>query len=119
MSKPANTEVRALSGGWGPANGQWIHPGLDLSKPTQITPEEIIAFKGHYAAQFGTALEGLDWWIDKSPEVLKRYRLYCSLTLKVEAAVTGGGTLGFYMFHGYERGVRYVIQSYQQDGVSK
>jgi hypothetical protein len=119
MSQVTTSELRALSGGWDPANGQWVHRGLDLSRPTEITPEEVAAFKGHYAAQFGKALEGLDWWIDKDPEVLKRYRLYCSLTLRVEAAVTGGGTLAFYMLNGYERGVRYVIQSYQQDGVSK
>lgn len=119
MSQIEPAELRALSGGWDPARGQWIHRGLDLSKPTEITPQEVAAFKGHYAAQFGSALEGLDWWIDANPEVLKRYRLYCSLTLRVEPAVTGGGTLAFYMLNGYERGVRYVIQSYQQDGISK
>src|SRR5206468_1203725 len=50
---------------------------------------------------------------------LKRYRLFCSLTLRVEPAVTGGGTLGFYMLNGYVRGAGYVIRSFQQDGVSK
>lgn len=119
MGQITSAELRKLSGGWDPANGQWVHRGLDLSKPTEITPEEIDAFKGHYAAQFGTALEGLNWWLDKSPEVLKRYRLYCSLTLRVEPAATGNGTLAFYMLNGYERGVHYFIQSSLQDGLSK
>jgi hypothetical protein len=119
MSNITTAEMRALSGGWDPANGQWIHRGLDLSKPDQITPEEIDAFKAHYAAQFGIADPGLDWWIDADAEVLKRYRLFCSLTLRVEPAVTGGGTLGFYMLNGYVRGVGYVIRSFQQDGISK
>ncbi|MEX1148037.1 MAG: hypothetical protein WEB93_06640, partial [Sphingomonadales bacterium] len=74
---------------------------------------------GHYAAQFGSALEGLDWWLDKSPEVLKRYRLYCSLTLRVEPRVMGNGTLAFYALNGYETGVRYFILSHHQDGMSK
>lgn len=112
-------ELRALSGGFDPRNGSMVHRGLDLSQPTVTTPEEIAAFKSHYAAQFGAALEGLDWWFDKNTEILKRYRLYCSLTLRVAPAVTGGGTLGFYALNGYERGVRYVIQSFQQDGISK
>ena len=118
MAEGAQTELRALSGGFDPFGGSMVHRGLDLSQPTTITPQEIAAFKAHYASQFGTPLSGLDWWIDKNPEVLKRYRLYCSLTLRVEPAVTGGGTLGYYALNGYERGVHYVIQSFQQDGIS-
>src|SRR3546814_12677890 len=65
----------------------------------------------HYATQFGLPLDGLDWWLDENPEVLKRYRLYCSLTLRVEPAVMGGGTLAFYMLMGYVTGARYVMRS--------
>jgi hypothetical protein len=112
-------QKRQLACGWDPASGQWIHRGLDLSKPTEITPEEIAAFKSHYAGQFGKADAGLDWWIDRNPEVLKRYRLYCSLTLRVEPRLMGNGTLGFYMLNGYAPGVRYCISSWQQQGASK
>lgn len=119
MSSNEAAKARALSGGFDPHNGQWVHRGLDLSKPTETTPEEIEAFKGHYSAQFAKALEGLDWWFDASPEVLKRYRLYCSLTLRVSPAVMGNGTLAFYMLNGYERGVRYVVEAYRNDGLSR
>jgi hypothetical protein len=119
MSAINAAEGRKLAAGFDPAKGHWTHRGLDLSKPTEITPEEVEAFKSHYASQFGLALEGLDWWLDKNPEVLKRYRLYCSLTLRVDPAIMGNGTLAFYMINGYETGIRYCIQSWAQQGVSK
>src|SRR3546814_3316351 len=82
-----------------------------LSKPTELAPGEAEAFREHYATQFGHSLDGLDWWLDQSPEVLKRYRLYCSLTLRVKPAITGNGTLAFYALQGYVTGVRYVLRS--------
>ncbi len=111
--------LRAINHGFDPDSGNWVHRGLDLSTPTEITPEEIEAFKGHYATQFGHSLDGLDWWLDQSPEVLKRYRLYCSLTLRVKPAITGNGTLAFYALMGYLTGVRYVLHSWKTRGVSK
>jgi hypothetical protein len=112
-------KLREINQGFDPAAGQWVHRGLDLSKPTEITPEEIEAFKHHYATQFGHSLEGLDWWLDMNPEVLKRYRLYSSLTLRVEPAITGNGTLTFYAIGGHLTGVRYVLHSWKTRGVSK
>jgi hypothetical protein len=119
MPTPDVKDLRKVSGGFDPANGNWIHRGLDLSKPTEITPEEVAGFKGHYSTQFGLPLEGLDWWLDRNPEVLKRYRLYCSLTLRVEPAVMGGGTLAYYMLMGYVRDTRYVMYSFLNDGLSR
>lgn len=119
MSSTDGTEKRLLSGGFDPRSGNWVHRGLDLSKPTVTTPEEEEAFKQHYAAQFGGSLSGLDWWFGRNPEVLKRYRLYCSLTLRVVASHMGNGTLAFYMMNGYEKGIRYFLLSSAQDGLSK
>ena len=112
-------QLRAINHGFDPATGNWVHRGLDLSKPTELTPEEAEAFRHHYATQFGHSLDGLDWWLDQNPEVLKRYRLYCSLTLRVEPAITGNGTLTFYALMGYVTGVRYVLHSWKTRGVSK
>ncbi len=119
MASLSTPELRKVSGGFDPDNGNWVHRGLDLSTPTEITQAEIDGFKGHYATQFGLALDGLDWWLDENPEVLKRYRLYCSLTLRVEPAVMGGGTLAFYMLMGYVTGARYVMHSFLNDGLSR
>jgi hypothetical protein len=115
----SDKELRQVSGGFDPARGNWVHRGLDLSKPTELTDEEAAAFKGHYGTQFGVPMHGLDWWIDRNPEVLKRYRLYCSLTLRVEPAVMGGGTLAFYMLQGYVKGARYCMHSFLNDGLSR
>ena len=112
-------ELRAINHGFDPDNGHWVHRGLDLSKPAELTAEEVEAFKSHYAAQFGHSLDGLNWWLDQSPEVLKRYRLYCSLTLRVKPAITGNGTLTFYALMGHVVGVRYVLHSWRARGVSK
>ena len=112
-------QLRAINHGFDPASGNWVHRGLDLSKPTELTRDEAEAFKHHYATQFGHSLDGLDWWLDQNPEVLKRYRLYSSLTLRVEPAITGNGTLTFYALMGYVTGVRYVLHSWRTRGVSR
>ena len=119
MPEIAAAELRKVSGGFDPDAGNWVHRGLDLSTPTEITDAEIAAFKGHYGSQFGVPMHGLDWWIDRNPEVLKRYRLYCSLTLRVQPAVMGGGTLAFYMLMGYVKGARYCMHSFLNDGLSR
>lgn len=119
MSELSADELRTVSGGFDPRLGNWVHRGLDLSRPTETTPAEEAAFKAHYTTQFGLALDGLDWWFDRNPEVLKRYRLYCSLTLRVQPAVMGGGTLAFYMLMGYVTGARYVMHSFLNDGLSR
>lgn len=119
MEKLDNAALRKVSGGFDPREGNWIHRGLDLSKPTELSEEEAAAFKGHYGTQFGVPMHGLDWWIDRNPEVLKRYRLYCSLTLRVEAAVMGGGTLAYYMHMGYVKGTRYVMHNFLNDGLNR
>lgn len=112
-------QLRAINHGFDPANGNWVHRGLDLSRPTELTAEEADAFRGHYATQFGHSLDGLNWWLDANPEVLKRYRLYCSLSLPVVPAMTGNGTLTFYALQGYITGVRYVLHSWKARGVNR
>ena len=112
-------QLRAINHGFDPSNGNWVHRGLDLSTPTELTAEEADAFRAHYATQFGHSLDGLNWWLDANPEVLKRYRLYCSLSLPLTPAMTGNGTLTFYALRGYVGGVRYVLHSWRARGVNR
>ena len=99
---PTITEIRAQEG------QRRLRPGggqLGPSRPGPVDSDRAHAAGGrglqdHYATQFGHSLDGLDWWLDQNPEVLKRYRLYSSLTLRVEPAMTGNGTLTFYMLRG-------------------
>src|SRR3546814_20268104 len=56
-------QLRAINHGFDPDRGNWVHRGLDLSKPTELAPGEAEAFREHYATQFGHSLAGLDWWL--------------------------------------------------------
>lgn len=58
--------------------------GLDLSKPEVTTQEEIDEFRRVSAHQLGMQQPGLDFWLDHSPEVLKRYRLWADKLRVVE-----------------------------------
>lgn len=118
MADPIET-LRAINHGFDPRQGNWIHRGLDLRKPEVTTPEEEAAFRQHYATQFGHSLDGLDWWFGRNPEVLKRYRLYSSISLRVSPAMTGNGTLGYYALKGYVSGVRYVLHSWRARGINE
>jgi hypothetical protein len=118
MASPIE-QLRAINHGFDPANGNWVHRGLDLSTPTELTEEEAEAFRAHYATQFGHSLDGLNWWLDANPEVLKRYRLYCSISLPLKPAMTGNGTLTFYALMGHVVGVRYVLHSWRARGVNR
>ena len=42
MPPITDTELRKVSGGFDPGAGNWVHRGLDLSTPTEITPAEIM-----------------------------------------------------------------------------
>ncbi|MEW1823119.1 hypothetical protein AB0323_20340 [Arthrobacter sp. NPDC080031] len=108
-----------INTGFAPDSQNRIHRGLDLSDLTKMTPTEIDAFKAHYAKQFGTAHSGLDWWIDQNQEVLKRYRLFGSLSLPVVPRTMGHGYIAYYSLLGFETGVRYCVHSGQQAGLSK
>lgn len=89
---------------------QLIHRGLDLSKPDETSPEEKAAFRAHYQAQFGYDHQGLDFWLDNNPAILKRYRLWAGLTLPVGGAqIPGHGYTAYYALLGYEDGVRYTL----------
>lgn len=116
---PDPEHSRDLDRGLEPGSSALVHRGLDLARPTEITPDEIQAFKDHYAAQFGVEHEGLDWWLDKSPEVLKRYRLFASLSLRVQPALMGHGYIAYYALLGFETGVLYCVRSLQRAGLSK
>jgi hypothetical protein len=46
--------------------------GLNLDEPDVTTAEEIDEFRRISAAQLGVQQDGLDFWLDTSPDVLKR-----------------------------------------------
>jgi hypothetical protein len=50
--------------------------GLNLDEPEVTTQDEIDEFRRVSASQLGMQQDGLDFWLDMNPEVLKRYRLW-------------------------------------------
>jgi hypothetical protein len=89
---------------------QLLHRGLDLTNLDETTEAEKESFRRHYAAQFGYSHQGLNFWLDHDPSVLKRYRLWCALNLPVKglSQMLGSGYLIYYSTHGYVEGTRYA-----------
>src|SRR3546814_7706638 len=75
-------QLRAINHGFDPDRGNWVHRGLDLSKPTELAPGEAEAFREHYATQFGHSLDGLDWRSEEHTSELQSlmrisYAVFC------------------------------------------
>jgi hypothetical protein len=68
--------VSDLAGGGGGHNTRRLAWGLDLSRPEVTSAEEIEEFRRNSAQTFGFQQDGLDYWLDEKPEVLKRYRAW-------------------------------------------
>ncbi len=91
--------------------------GLDLSRPEVTTPEEIAEFRRISAQQLGTQQDGLDYWLDEGPEVLKRYRAWAD-KLRIRQAdeapnkwsPNGVAIMYLYALTGFEQGLRYGIE---------
>ena len=91
--------------------------GLDLSRPEVTTPEEIAEFRRISAQQLGVQQDGLDYWLDEKPEVLKRYRNWAD-KLRIRQAdealnkwsPNGVAIMYVYAMTGFEQGLRYGIQ---------
>lgn len=90
--------------------------GLNLSEPDVTTAEEIAEFRRISAAQLGVQQDGLDFWLDNAPDVLKRYRLWAD-KLRVREAdespdkwnASGPATMYVYATTGFETGIRYSL----------
>jgi hypothetical protein len=90
--------------------------GLNLSQPDVTTPEEIAEFRRISGQQLGVQQDGLDFWLDAAPDVLKRYRLWAD-KLRVREAdespekwnASGPLTMYVYSTTGFETGLRYSL----------
>lgn len=90
--------------------------GLDLSQPDVTTPEEIDTFRRISESQLGMQQDGLDFWLDTRPDVLKRYRSWAQ-QLRVRAPgehpsllnANGPAILITYALLGFEDGLRYGV----------
>jgi hypothetical protein len=87
-----------------------------LADPEVTTQEEIDEFRRISAAQLGMQQDGLDFWLDEAPEVLKRYRIWAN-ELRIREpdeapnkwSPTGVVIQYVYSMTGFEDGVRYGL----------
>ena len=99
--------------------------GLNLDVPDVTTPEEIAEFRRVSGGQLGAQQDGLDFWLDTRPDVLKRYRAWSDqLRVRVadEAQRWGPGSMGVlfcYAIHEFPPGLRYNIPNFSCRGFSK
>jgi hypothetical protein len=90
--------------------------GLNLDEPDVTSAEEIEEFRRVSAAQLGMQQDGLDFWLDTSPDVLKRYRLWAHKLRVMEDdespnkwSPSGIAIMYTYAMTGFEDGIRYSL----------
>ena len=90
--------------------------GLNLDQPDVTTAEEIAEFRRISAAQLGVQQDGLDFWLDTKPDVLKRYRLWAHELRVIEDdespdkwSASGVAIMYVYAMTGFEEGIRYSL----------
>jgi hypothetical protein len=90
--------------------------GLNLAEPEVTTQEEIDEFRRVSAQQLGVQQDGLDFWLDMNPEVLKRYRLWADKLRVVEAdeapnkwSATGVMIHYVYSMTNFQQGLHYGL----------
>jgi hypothetical protein len=99
--------------------------GLDLSKTGSITSQEKTEFQQFYASRLGRSHPGLDFWLDRSPDVLKRYRSFATANVPDPLKNTefkgfpGFAFLEYYGLLGYLPGIQYIVRLWQEQGLSK
>jgi alkylhydroperoxidase/carboxymuconolactone decarboxylase family protein YurZ len=107
--------------------------GLDLRRQDEVTFEEHQASGEFYVARFGHRHRGLQWMLEERPDALKRFRRFVRVAYSAPGApVTDGlagddvpeqafatGFLSYYVFTGYQVGVRYVVRTLQRAGQTK
>jgi hypothetical protein len=92
--------------------------GLVLTNQDATSAEEIDTFRAIYAESHGEALPAYDFWLEWSPDVLKRHRM--------QAYAGGHGSgwfpliyLHYYAVIGFEDGIAYELSNAIHGGVTR
>ena len=113
MKEPADDELALRS-----------NRGLDLTTIERTPPEEQRAFQDYYQKVTGRSHRGLDFWLDKRPDVLKRYRLFAEMQSgpgrsQTDWKIRSFSFFAFYALTGYSIGVRYLVHMSRVHGLTK
>jgi hypothetical protein len=80
--------------------------GLDLTSVERTSADEQRSFQDYYRKVFGRSHRGLDFWLDKRPDILKRYRLFAELQSRP------GGLQTDWRFHAFSFYTQYAMTGY-------
>jgi hypothetical protein len=97
--------------------------GLELGDVTTVTDQEREDFQTFYKQLLGHPHRGLEYLLNHDPETVKRYRRYSDTATpdnyESNRRLFVFGFLPFYALIGYDVGVRYLLRTRQNLGMTK
>jgi hypothetical protein len=100
-----------------------IQDGLDVTRPDEMTAEEIEAYRGEYTGSNKGLLDSFEFWLEFRPDVLKRHkartRHYSSPVEPAHHVVGLLGAIHQYTVMAFNEGIAYEIRLAQTNGALK
>lgn len=97
-----------------------IQDGLDVTRPDEMTAEEIEAYRGEYTGSNKGLLDSFEFWLEFRPDVLKRHkartRHYSSPVEPSHHLVGLLGAIHQYTVMAFDEGIAYEIRLAQTNG---
>jgi hypothetical protein len=97
-----------------------IQDGLDVSRPDEMTAEEIAAYRSEYTGSNKGLLDSFEFWLEFRPDVLKRHkartRHYTSAVEPSHHLVGLLGAIHQYTVMAFREGIAYEIRLAQTNG---
>jgi len=100
-----------------------LQDGLDVTRPDEMTPEEIEAYRAQYTGSNKGLLDSFEFWLEFRPDVLKRHkartRHYSSALEPQHPLVELLGAIHQYTIMAFREGVAYEIRLAQTNGAQR
>ncbi|HEY7966769.1 MAG TPA: hypothetical protein VID68_07060, partial [Solirubrobacteraceae bacterium] len=97
--------------------------GLDVTRPDEMTAEEIEAYRAQYVGSNKGLLDSFEFWLEFRPDVLKRHkartRHYSSALEPGRPLVGLLGAIHQYTIAAFREGVAYEIRLAQTNGATR
>jgi hypothetical protein len=94
--------------------------GLDVSRPDEMTPQEVEAYRSEYTGSNKGLLDSFEFWLEFRPDVLKRHKArtrHYSSSLEPSHPLVGLlGAIHQYTIAAFREGVAYEIRLAQTNG---
>jgi hypothetical protein len=97
--------------------------GLDVTRPNEMTAEEIEAYRAEYTGSNKGLLDSFEFWLEFRPDVLKRHkartRHYVSAAEPRHALVELLGAIHQYTVMAFREGIAYEIRLAHTNGAAR